>query len=443
MIASLATAFAEHLQTLCERVEQALQATQLDRIAIYAGRAPMQFLDDQPYPFKVNPHFKAWAPLMDAPDSWIVYAPGAKPVLVLHQPEDYWHKPPALPRAEWIEHFNTVVIREPSEARAHVAGPGRTVFIGAPHPEFSQWGFAATNPDGLLHRLHFQRAAKTPYEVECMRKASALGALGHRAAEAAFRGGASEFEIHLAYLRATGLAEEEMPYPNIVAINTNAAVLHYQHLERARASDAERHSFLIDAGAQVRGYASDITRTYAYHAGEFDALIRALEEIQQALCAQVLPGTDYVNLHLNAHHAIARLLRDADFIECTPEAAVENGISGVFFPHGLGHLLGLQVHDVAGFTSDMQGTQRPPPPGHRALRLTRALAPGFVVTIEPGIYFIDSLLAQAQSGPHRDAINWRIVERYHRYGGIRIEDNVLCTTGTPENLTRAAFAQLT
>ena len=374
MIASLATAFAEHLQTLCERMEQALQATQLDRIAIYAGRAPMQFLDDQPYPFKVNPHFKAWAPLMDAPDSWIVYAPGAKPVLVLHQPEDYWHKPPALPRAEWIEHFNTVVIREPGEARAHVGGPGRTVFIGTPQPEFSQWGFAATNPDGLLHRLHFQRGAKTPYEVECMRKASALGALGHRAAEAAFRGGASEFEIHLAYLRATGLAEEEMPYPNIVAINTNAAVLHYQHLERARASDAERHSFLIDAGAQVRGYASDITRTYAYHAGEFDALIRALEEIQQALCAQVLPGTDYVNLHLNAHHAIARLLRDADFIECTPEAAVENGISGVFFPHGLGHLLGLQVHDVAGFTSDMQGTQRPPPPGHRLLAADAGIA---------------------------------------------------------------------
>lgn len=441
MTTSLAAAFTEHLQISCERMEHALQATQLDRIAIHSGHAPLQFLDDQPYPFKVNPHFKAWAPLLDAPDSWIVFAPGAKPVLLLHQPDDYWHKPPALPRAEWIEHFEVTIIRELSAARPHLVSRGRTGFIGTLQPEFAQWGFAAVNPETLLQRLHFQRAAKTRYEVQCMREANALAALGHRAAEAAFRDGASEFEIHLAYLRATGLAEEELPYHNIIAINTNAAVLHYQHLERARAAEAERHSFLIDAGAHFRGYASDITRTYAYHTGEFGALIQALEEIQQGLCAQVLPGTDYVSLHLNAHHAIAKLLRDADFIECTPEAAVQSGVSAIFFPHGLGHLLGLQVHDVAGFTTDMQGTQRPAPPEHPALRLTRALAPGFVVTIEPGIYFIDSLLSRAQAGPHRDTINWRMIERYHRYGGIRIEDNVLCTTGTPENLTRAAFAE--
>jgi Xaa-Pro dipeptidase len=442
MTTSLATSFIEHCRTLRERMAVALHAAQLDRAAIYSGRAPLQFLDDQHYPFKVNPHFKAWAPLLDAPESWIVVEPGNKPVLVLYQPDDYWHKAPSLPREHWIEQFDVAVIRAPEDARSHVIGTGRTALLGEPQPEFASWGFATSNPQSLLNPLHFQRAAKTPYEIECMRHANVLGAQGHRAAEAAFREGASEFEIHLAYLMATGLAESEVPYTNIIAINANAAVLHYQHLERRAPGDAERHSFLIDAGAQFNGYASDITRTYAYHSGEFAALIEALDDIQQTLCAQVLPGTDYVNLHLNAHHAIAQLLRDADFIECSAEAAVERGVSSVFFPHGIGHLLGLQVHDVAGFASDSNGTQRPAPPAHPTLRLTRTLAPGFVVTIEPGIYFIDLLLERARASSLVEAINWRMVERFRRYGGIRIEDNVLCTTGTPENLTRAAFAQL-
>jgi Xaa-Pro dipeptidase len=441
-MASAPTAsFGDHVRVLRERMDHALQAAKLDRIAIYAGRAPMQFLDDQPYPFKVNPHFKAWAPLADAPESWLVYAPGTKPTLVLYQPDDYWYKPPALPTAQWIDQFELKVLREARDARPHVTGTGRTGLIGEWQAEFAGWGFDAVNPPEALHRLHFQRAAKTPYEVECMRRANVLGARGHHAAEAAFRSGGSEYEIHLDYLRATGLTEQEMPYPNIVAVNANAAVLHYQHLDRAKPGNADRHSLLIDAGAQFHGYASDITRTYAYHADEFDALIRALDEVQQGLCAQVLPGTDYVSLHLNAHHEIAALLREADFIYAAPEEAVATGLSSVFFPHGVGHLLGLQVHDVAGFTTDGYGTQRAAPAEHPYLRLTRTLAPGFVVTIEPGLYFIDSLLARAESGLQREQINWRMVERCRHYGGIRIEDNVLCTNTTPENLTRSAFAE--
>jgi Xaa-Pro dipeptidase len=433
--------FAEHLRILEERTQHALEAMRAERVAIYAGRPPLQFLDDQLYPFRVNPHFKAWVPLLDASDSWVVVTPGKRPVLVLHQPLDYWHKPTALPRADWIDHFDVVVIREPAEAAMHVVGR-HTVAVGELPPEFAEWNFAAINPERLLTRLHFQRAVKTPYEIDCIRKANVLGAQGHRAAEAAFRAGASEFEIHIEYLRATGLAEAEMPYGNIIAINTNAAVLHYQHLDRTQISESERYSFLIDAGAHFRGYAADITRTYAYHADEFAALIQALDHVQQGLCAQVLPGTDYVALHLNAHHGIAKLLWEADFIKCSPETAVESGVSAVFFPHGVGHLLGLQVHDVAGFTLDAQGTLRPAPPGHASLRLTRTLAPGFVVTIEPGIYFIDLLLARARASRNSDAINWKMVDRYRRYGGIRIEDDVVCTHGAPENLTRAAFAQL-
>ena len=101
-----------------------------------------------------------------------------------------------------------------------------------------------------MTRLHFDRAVKTAYELECMRRASELGARGHRAALAAFRRGESEYEAHMRYLEACAQREEEMPYNNIVAYNENCAVLHYQHLERRPRILA---SFLIDAGAQYRG----------------------------------------------------------------------------------------------------------------------------------------------------------------------------------------------
>ncbi len=116
----------------------------------------------------------------------------------------------------------------------------------------------------------------------------------------------------------------------------------------------------------------------------------------------------------------------------------------MFFPHGIGHLLGLQVHDVAGLAADDSGrTEIARPTGHPYLRLTRRLEPGMVVTIEPGLYFIDLLLDEAQKNGLGRYIAWDVVRRLQPYGGIRIEDDVACTaSGTPENLTRDAFAKV-
>jgi Xaa-Pro dipeptidase len=116
----------------------------------------------------------------------------------------------------------------------------------------------------------------------------------------------------------------------------------------------------------------------------------------------------------------------------------------VFFPHGIGHLIGLQVHDVAGLAADDTGREEiPRPPGHRYLRLTRKLEPGFVVTIEPGLYFIDLLLEEAQRNGLGRHVHWDTVRRLKPYGGIRVEDDVACTADAqPENLTRDAFAAL-
>ncbi|HMN45962.1 MAG TPA: Xaa-Pro dipeptidase [Povalibacter sp.] len=437
---TLDSLYDDHLQTLRARTDDALAACGFDSLAIHSGRLWMQFLDDQPYPFKVNPHFKSWVPLLDAPDCWILYEP-ARPIRLLFlQPDDYWHKTPAMPREYWASRFEIIVMREATEARAHLMRLPNCALIGEWQAEYTEWGIAAGNPNTLLDRLHYHRAIKTPYELECMRQASLRGARGHKAAEAAFRAGASEFGIHVEYLRATQHDEASLPYPNIIALNEHAAVLHYQHQERQ--APAARRSFLIDAGSEVAGYASDITRTYSAGRDDFQALIDGMDRLQLELCNEVRSGTDYANIHLSAHRRIAGLLRDADVINASAEEALASGLSAVFFPHGIGHLLGLQVHDVSGFTINIEGKQKARPPGHPHLRLTRTLEPGFVVTIEPGLYFIESLLAAARKAPYAGNINWKQVERLKPCGGIRIEDDVACTQGEPENLTRAAFRQI-
>ena len=126
----------------------------------------------------------------------------------------------------------------------------------------------------------------------------------------------------------------------------------------------------------------------------------------------------------------------------SPESAVESGVSSTFFPHGLGHGIGLQVHDVAGFQKTEDGGTIEKPSGHPYLRLTRSLEPGMVTTIEPGLYFIDMLLAELKQKPAAKDVDWTRVDAFRKYGGIRIEDDVACTDGEPENLTRDAFAAL-
>lgn len=435
---NLSALYPAHLAEIERRSADALAACGRDTLVVAAGMPRDWFLDDQGFPFRANPHFLHWLPLADAPGSWVVYTPGAKPKLVFLQPRDYWHVTPAVPAGYWVDHFDIATIRNPEEARAHLPKePSRCAIIGDTNAAVG--GFAPDNPQAALDLLHYRRAFKTPYEITMMRVASKLGVHGHRAAEKAFREGLSEFDIHCRYLEATRLTEHQLPYGNIVALDAHGAVLHYMHFDRN--PPAHAHSFLIDAGGQFHGYASDITRTCASpDAGEFQALIDTVESAQQGFCAKVRAGQSYPELHIHAHHVLMQAMRDHGFITCSAEAAVANGISSTFFPHGLGHLIGLQVHDVAGFARDERGGTIPKPEGHPYLRLTRTLQPGMVTTIEPGLYFIDMLLAELKARPVAKDVVWSKVDAFRKYGGIRIEDDVVCTADVPVNLTREAFA---
>ena len=426
--------YGEHLRALMARADRALIAGGYDGLIISSGSQLYYYLDDSTYPFRANPRYRSWLP--DAtPDSFVVYRPGSRPKLVFHQPDDYWFLPPSAPEGYWVGHFDLVVVRSPAQLRRE-AGSGRWAILGQPAPATE--GLGDHDPLAVTGPLDYARAVKSPYEIECMALATVAGVRAHRAAEQAFRAGASEYEIHLAYCGAAGAREEELPYNNIIAFDRHAAVLHYQVLDRMRPPGVK--SFLIDAGAQHAGYACDITRTYSADAGEFQDLIRSVDAVQQKLCDLVRPGVDYRDIHLAAHRSLAGVLATHGIVSGTPESAVETGLTSVFFPHGIGHLLGIMVHDAAGFAAGPAGGTRDKPEGHEYLRLTRDLEPGFAVTVEPGIYFIDSLLGAARADGRGRAIAWKRVDALRRCGGIRVEDNVVAQAGAPRNLTREAFA---
>jgi Xaa-Pro dipeptidase len=439
--ADLDQTYAAHLAAIADRFSRALAACRYEGVLIHSGAPPAVFEDDQNYPFRVNAPFKVWAPLTDVPDCFIWFEPGKRPQLLLHQPTDYWHKPAAMPEDYWTPHFDIHPVADREAARAQLPQDlSKAAYIGDPLPELISWGIGAINPQHLMNRLDYERAAKTPYEVICLREASRLGALGHLAAARAFGSGATEFEIHLEFMRACGLRDQELPYNNIIALNEGGAVLHYQVLQRQ--APAQRRSLLIDAGAEFAGYASDITRTYSFEDTDFAALISRMDDVQQSLCSSVHAGVDWRDIHLSAHRLVSELLHDADVIKCDADEAVETGVSSVFLPHGIGHLLGLQVHDVGGLMRSAEGGEIPRPEGHPYLRLTRVLEQGFVVTMEPGIYFIDQLLDAARAYPRGAKINWQRVEQFRPFGGIRIEDDLVAEADGCENLTRDAFSAL-
>jgi Xaa-Pro dipeptidase len=438
----LASEYGAHLAILDQRLDEALRATGFDGAVIFAGDERVVFRDDQTYPFRIEPYFKAWVPLTRAPGSFLRLVPGQRPMLVYKQVDDYWHEPPRDPEGHWTQHFDIRIARSDAEARKLSGSGARWVAIGSGAERLARSGSTATQPaindPRFLNHLDFTRAVKTTYEVLCMRGAQAMAVRGHLAVAAAFKSGTTELELHQAYLAASGQRETELPYGNIIALNEHAATLHYQHM-RAEAPAVTR-SLLIDAGAEFRGYASDITRTYSASAtDDFAALIASMEALQQRICDEVKPNVDFVVLHAFTHRQLAGVLRDHDLVTCSADEAVATGITRGFLPHGLGHLLGLQVHDAGGHLADTTGKKREPPAQDPYLRLTRTLQPGVVVTIEPGLYFVPSLLKPLLA-KHEALLNRATIERLVPFGGIRIEDNVEVTADGHRNLTRDAFA---
>lgn len=430
------TLYSQHIQVMQQRTKEALLREGIEGLIIHSGQSKRMFLDDNHYPFHVNPQFKAWLPIIDNPNCWLVVNGTHRPKLIFYRPRDFWHKVPPEPADFWTEHFDIVMLAQADAVERHLPyDKQRYAYIGEYLEVARALGFELVNPDRVLNYLHYQRAYKTDYEQHCMRQANRLAVDGHRAAQQAFEQGLSEFDINQAYLKAVRQGDNQVPYNNIIALNKNASILHYMVLDTL--APAKNCSFLIDAGASYHGYAADITRTYCSEPESvFAELIGSMHEVTLDLIERLKPGIPYTEIHLAAHQHIARLLTQYEIVNLNADDVVEQGITSTFFPHGIGHFLGLQVHDVAGQVADDRGTPNPPPDSHPFLRTTRTIEARQVFTVEPGLYFIDSLLDDLRSSEQSKFINWNVVESFKPFGGIRIEDNIIVHRDRNENMTR-------
>ena len=228
------------------------------------------------------------------------------------------------PSGYWTPFFDVRIVHSVDEIAQHLpADRDRCILIADIHDDALSFGIERVNPTTAVNILHFARGIKTEYELAAMRLASLRGAAGHIAAENAFRAGSSEFEIHQAYCSAVSHTDMELPYGNIVALNEHGAVLHYTHFDLAAPTDTR--SFLIDAGAQVHGYASDITRTYAMDDSRFQALIDRMDVMQREIASRARTGVDFRDLHITTHSLLAEVLVETGLANGSPDTLLETG----------------------------------------------------------------------------------------------------------------------
>lgn len=427
--------FSEHIKERIASVTSVLESCQLPGLIIDAGSPEYYYADDAHIPFRPTPHFAHWCPA-SGHSHLLVIKPDSKPILLRFLPEDFWHDPTPIEPDFWKDGFELRIFGDQKNIWEEVRKYKNFGYIG-PQPARAREFGLITDSKELEPRLNWERTIKSQYEIKCLELATEKASHGHNAARLAFANGASEIEIFHAYLKAVGETELKLPYGTIICLNEKSAILHYEHKRTVK----NGHTFLIDSGAKVFGYGSDITRSYAIkHRTHplFIELLASMEELQQHLANKVQAGCNFTKLH---EECVAKtgsiLLRHGILKDLSEASAVETGLTRKFFPHGLGHMLGIQVHDVGGRQIDPIGTPLVTEGVDPALRTTRVLRQNEVVTIEPGLYFIPTLLEKVRNSDNHRYVNWSIVDALYPCGGIRIEDNVVALSKGSYNITRA------
>ncbi len=438
-IPQLASLYRSHIALLKAEFERIFAVAGYDGVVIHSGVAKKRCdVDDQYWPLRVLPHFAEWLPLIQA-DCALVIEAGGSPKLLRPTTIDFWEAPPIVEYDYFFEQFNVVGIKSRSAMKSEVSAGKRYAFLGEDRSLAAELGLTAINPAEITKPLERYRTRKSPYEITCLDEANRRAAVGHEAlAKAFYQADLSELDLHLAFLAGTRQDDPETPYKNIVALGRNCATLHHISYRKTPSLSANgAMTLLVDAGATFQGYGSDITRTWVKGAGaaasSFGAIVSGVEKLQQLLCKRAQVGLAYEELHNESHHHVAAVLREAGIARLSVDEIVSSGVSRTFFPHGLGHSLGLQVHDV-GCAEIAPNSNNP------FLRNTSVIAVDQVFTIEPGVYFIEPLLSELRASKIASAIDWKCVEALSPMGGVRIEDDIVMRKGGAENLTRAHLA---
>lgn len=273
--------------------------------------------------------------------------------------------------------------------------------------------------------LNTVRRPKDALEIERMRAAEEATKTGFASAVELIAPGRTERELQIkieaAFFRNGG---DTVAYDTIVGGGPNSAVLHFMPTSRAF---REGELVLIDTGAEVRGYASDITRTYPT-SGSFTSEQGALHGLVAAACTAAIehcrPGVEWIDVHGVAARVIAEGLSDFGLLRGDADGLVESGAVTLFFRHGIGHMVGLGIRDAGEALPGREGSR----PGYPPIRVDLPLQPGYCMTVEPGIYFVPALLQdEERRRQHATAVDWDTVDRMLDFGGIRLEHNVLIT----------------
>jgi Xaa-Pro aminopeptidase len=399
---------------------------------------------DNAHPFRQDSHLLWLAPVHRPGLALVLDADSGEDVL-FGPPEDpddlVWHGPhPAL--AEEAEAVGLRDVRDLSDLPAFLRERrqrGQALHLLPPHQPSAWLALAAwlgASPEGveehvseaLVHALGDLRLRKSPEEVAQIEAALAATDRMFRAALRAARPGTTEAAVYAEMAR-TAFAEG-MAFSFQPIVTVRGEVLHNETYANAL---REGDLLLVDAGLETSaGYASDVTRT-APVSGRFTPEQLGVYEVvlaaHQAAIGGMRPGANWRDLHDLAAQTVAGGLRDLGLMRGDPEEAVAEGAHALFFPHGLGHPLGLDVHDF----HDLGDAVAYPPDrprseafGTRFLRFGRDLEEGMVMTVEPGVYFIPALLDRwRQEGRHAAFIDYERAEAFRDLGGVRIEDDVL------------------
>jgi Xaa-Pro aminopeptidase len=289
----------------------------------------------------------------------------------------------------------------------------------------------ANSSQRLMEEVAKQRSIKSDIEIAEIEDALAVTDRMHRACMAAARPGIRECRLAGIIQGIALSSDRQQAYTPIVTVH--GEVLHNHSYDSVL---QEGHLLLNDSGAESpKFYASDITRTFPV-SGRFTAVQAEIYQIvlrmQLATIGAIKPWVSYRDVHLEACRILAEGFRAMGLMKGDSSDAVEAGAHALFFPHGIGHMLGLDVHDMEDL-GDIVGYRkkesRSDQFGLNALRLSRPLEPGFVLTVEPGVYFIPALIERWQRERlHKDFIDYEKVNALRDFGGIRIEDNILVTS---------------
>lgn len=421
------------------------------RALFVAGRPRSRNYPANRYPFRAESHFLYFVG-QNLPEA-VLLATGQGSTLFTLPPDPddaLWHGP--RPSLDALSAELGLDVRPLSELPTALGDPRDVATLPPNDDVTAAWlsellgraipargGAKLTGQDARLADLVIaQRLVHDEAAIAQLRWAASVTRRAHLAGMAATRPGVLESEIHAAMQKEILAAGMTNAYGPIVTVH--GEVLHHEeHDNVVREGDL----VLADVGAETReGWAADVTRTWPV-SGRLSPTQRELYEVvlaaQRKAIAMVRPGVRYRAIHEAAALALTQGLVEVGILRGSAEKLFERGAYALFFPHGVGHLLGLDVHDMedlgdrAGYA---EGRARSTRFGDRYLRLDRDLAPGMAVTIEPGLYRVPAILNEPTLvAPFRDAIDFETLEKFNDVRGIRIEDDVLVTEGEPEVLT--------